>query len=813
MDAFFLKRALLEQTVGSFFLPFGIYIALFDAWEVRPTLDAQFKRKGSSIYLYLVYLALWMLIALMGTAIEGEAGSKMHPNHELYCEEFTNASHNSGHSAPLQTSAGYKYNANWGSGDALLFASFKAAHALIRVGCYVDIVLHGISHKSRRGAIVRLIMYSVGAIPLIICPVLINAGYDLNVAAGMFVLSFFVQKLTYLLLWISNPFHWFTSTSLLKINWPFFIHRLREWTELQLGACILGLIAFDVEGHFDIQASQSLQIAVMVSGYVLIASLDFFSYATHPPDFKHHALAVGGFASQFWTDGFAVAGIALLGMQVGLRYALLSPVFDHCTHSENTHLMWLLTICVFVIVVTLLLQQWMHVNGIAKKRFWFLKLFFACTMLIAPLTMIFNIVARENISIAFFILLNATLSVLAILFIHGRSGGFQKKIIKRRKLSFMAYSIAAVMAIHWLNLARRRIEERKRLLQELGTSGGSLMLDDDQQTVQRTQSQQRRRMRREEESEKKEDDDSDYEEFEEEEDDEEEGAGDDDDSSDPPLLLTDKKPSMMNRLQQTMSMRMMPTASFARHQQQGQTEMPPLPSSLLKQPSKSDEPPKMVSFEDGLNPQISVRNIHTMNPELMSQQNNLNQDVHLLENNHGDDDDVESHGNGTNHDVVEGNGNSVFVGSKHKDISSSDSDSPVVAFSNAQVPHSTTQKTMNGGGGTLKSIPEGHYFSTTNTTTTSSSKGDGGSSNDGGSDKTLKSIGDWSTQATTTNSETSHDQHQPSITQVFLKTLNRRFYDYPRLIQSNDIFAEFKTSWSDLFLDIIYVGARKCLCS
>jgi hypothetical protein len=47
---------------------------------------------------------------------------------------------------------------------------------------------------------------------------------------------------------------------------------------------------------------------------------------------------------------------------------------------------------------------------------------------------------------------------------------------------------------------------------------------------------------------------------------------------------------------------------------------------------------------------------------------------------------------------------------------------------------------------------------------------------------------------------------KPVTSRILKKVLNEKFYERPHLLAAQDVFAEYTVSWSDLFLDIIYVG-------
>lgn len=750
----FLKLALFTQNTQSFWVPFAIYLSLYDAWEVRPRIDAQFKTKGKSMFQHAIHLILWMLIALMGTTLQVDT-----PTGDTSNEEICNSS------IPFSDIPSYK-SVTWARPDAILFAAFKASHAFLRLLTYIDIVCYGISTKARNAALPRLIMYGFGLIPLIIAPILMSSGVNLDTCVGMFALSFFLQKSLGFILALKDPWGMWTRASEVKPNWPFFIHRLREWNEIQLGACILGLLSFPLFDYGEIDQIVELQIGVMASGYLLIALLDFFSYTTHPPDFRTHALARGGILGMFWAEGFVVVGLGLLGLQVALRYGVLSPLFDICTKTENLHILWLLSISTIVAVMASLVQQLTHTQGAKKRRFWIIKFLLACTMVIAPSVTMASPEALKNIAIAFYVILNSALAVTAILIVHALSGGFQRKVAKKRKMNFIAYSLATVIALAWLARARRNIALRAEQQALLASTEGASLPAPTKRKLSRLRT--RKPHDHDEVDEDEAYDGLDAPEM------EEEIESDEDDRDDASQEVQEESPleRIKDRLQSSRNLMV--------------GELPPRPSSLSRRLNSFRT--LSVNIRKSQSEPFNGSNGSSPAPSMITKKSDMFDGdavtTEIQKVNLDPVDEVSSEAEGSfrngEDEGHEMNGQSVHVGTyKVAEINGGPlqpltSHSSESVGANGRIAHRTITLAI-------------------------------GKHSDHGKKPLAVSTG---TGSRWTHGGSSAAGEGPSaMTQVFKKTLNKRIYEFPTLLNNDDIFAEFKISWSDLFLDIIYVGA------
>ena len=188
------------------------------------------------------------------------------------------------------------------------------------------------SEKARVAALPHLVTYIFGLIPLAGAPILASNPIYFPSTGFCYFASFFTQKIVWNL--IAN-FDILSMRSKIttRTNLPFIITRLRNWTQLQLGACVLGLMTSDIQ----IQDSEFDQYASLISSYFFLAFLDMFSYASEPQIFHHHALIQGGFRAFIWMEGFHLLGTSVLGIAAGA--AILFPEPRHQLPGESAYCM------------------------------------------------------------------------------------------------------------------------------------------------------------------------------------------------------------------------------------------------------------------------------------------------------------------------------------------------------------------------------------------------------------------------------------------------------------------------------------------
>jgi len=327
--------------VLGYWLSVAVFVAVFDVWEYRVAFDAVFFFEDDAVHHFLAVVG-WLMLAFMATTI-----------------------------TPSLV---------WSQENAILFSALKTAHSSIRLWTYIETSLFSVSKKARRAARPRCLCLLLGypfvfAVPFAISYNVLSLDYAASLS--VFYLSCFKKAKRRALItspktkthsWVAGFAITRLATALItvnpngivssahkeffaaKTNVPFLTARYSEWQMLQLGAMVLGFVTVPV--------STSDAYGVLVFGYVYVANLNLLAYSMAPERAEDHALVRGRFAEVAWLNFFALGGIALMGISVGLRVHLFFPV--QVTNGQYEQYTWVMMFCAFVYNSVMLLQEVAH---------------------------------------------------------------------------------------------------------------------------------------------------------------------------------------------------------------------------------------------------------------------------------------------------------------------------------------------------------------------------------------------------------------------------------------------------------------------
>ena len=131
LDEFYLIAS--RVSLSGFWVPYALFLTIYDAWESRVILQAEFKTRGISIAHSVAFFASWLLLALMGTTLPYQVPSDVVAN--------------------FSADDGYSYDYFWEPLDLAVFTYMKLFHAVLRVLQYLEVYLFSPQEKARNSAV------------------------------------------------------------------------------------------------------------------------------------------------------------------------------------------------------------------------------------------------------------------------------------------------------------------------------------------------------------------------------------------------------------------------------------------------------------------------------------------------------------------------------------------------------------------------------------------------------------------------------------------------------------------------------------